>query len=311
MMIYRPLGKTGVQVPAIGMGCWAIGGDAWGPVAERDAIAAIRQSLDLGANLFDTADVYGRGRSEEILAGALAAVPRAEVILAGKVGLWFGLERPNKYTRPELVVEHCQASLRRLRTDYLDIYQCHVFWNENTEIFAAAFARLKEQGKIRFCGVSTNELATVQAFHRAGVCDVVQLDYSILHRAPEKELLPYCGQHGIGVLVRGPLRRGLLTGKLGPETTFPPGDIRHNWPAEAWYASSLDVVARLQMLLGRERILSQVALAFVLRRPEVSAAIPGAKNAGQAAANIAAAGVPLTDADLEMIEKAVAGIELQ
>jgi myo-inositol catabolism protein IolS len=305
-VLYRKLGKCELVVPVIGMGCWAIGGDSWGLVEEQDAIAAVRQALDRGTYLFDTADVYGHGRSEELLANALTGVPRSHLLLASKVGLWYGLQRPNRYTTPDLIVEHCNASLRRLRTDYLDLYYCHVFWNENTLVYAEAFDQLKIAGKIRFCGVSTNELATVQAFHQAGTCDVVQLEYNMLNRRPEQDLLPFCRQHEIGVVVREPLRRGLLTGKYDAQSVFSADDMRHGWPQEAWYLQSMTTVTRLKNILGDNHALNQVALAFCLHHPDVATVIPGAKNAHQMAANAAALDLRLSAQDWMAIFNALA-----
>jgi myo-inositol catabolism protein IolS len=124
-MEYRELSRTGLKVSTIGMGCWAIGGDAWGPVDDRESTAALDRALELGINLFDTADVYGRGRSERLVAQALRG-RRDGTIIATKAGLWqSGGDRPNAYTRPEMVFESCEASLRRLQTDRIDVYQCH------------------------------------------------------------------------------------------------------------------------------------------------------------------------------------------
>ncbi len=300
-MEYRTLGKTGFRVSAIGMGCWAIGGDAWGPVEDRDSIAAIKRALELGVNFFDTADVYGRGRSERLLARGLLG-RRQDAIVATKVGLWrSGPDRPNAYAEPKLVVESCEQSLERLQTDYIDVYQCHLWWDENTEVFLEAFDALKSQGKIRASGLSTNQIDHVRHFNQSGTCDVLQFDYSILNRSPETDILPYCEKEQIGTIVRGPLKMGMLTGKFTPNTTFPEGDIRRPWPEQDWYRESLEKVERLRAL-SDGRSMAQAALQFVLRHPAVHTAIPGAKTVGQVEANAAAADGRLTDRDLELIE---------
>jgi myo-inositol catabolism protein IolS len=133
-MQYRTLGKIGLSVSAVSIGLWAIGGDAWGPVNDEESLAAMQKAWELGVNFYDTADVYGRGRSEGLLARFLKTVPRDKVCIATKVGLWRkGSERPNPYTDPAMIIEECEASLQRLGIDYIDVYQDHIWWNENTE----------------------------------------------------------------------------------------------------------------------------------------------------------------------------------
>jgi myo-inositol catabolism protein IolS len=298
---YRELGRTGLKASAVGMGCWAIGGDAWGPVDDVDSLASIRRAVDLGVTFFDTADVYGRGRSERLVGQALRGM-RDQVVIATKVGLWeSGGDRPNLYTDPKMVLDQCDESLRRLGTDVIDVYQCHLWWDENTEVFLEAFEQLRAQGKIRAYGVSTNEIDHLRHFDRDGTCGVIQVDYSILNRSAEKEVLPYCGEHNIGVILKGPLKMGLLTGKFTTETLFPEGDVRRGWPQEAWYHEALEKVARLRPLANEGRTLGQVSLAFAIHHPVVSVAIPGAKARAQIEANARAAEVRLSDEDLRAI----------
>ena len=301
-MDYGMLGATGLEVSAIGMGCWAIGGDAWGPVDDSDSIATIRRALELGVTLFDTADVYGRGRSENVLREALGD-RRDEVVLATKVGLWHsGGDRPNAYTDPAMVVESCDASLRRLGTDHIDVYQCHLWWDENTEVFLEAFDRLKAQGKIRAYGVSTNEIDHLRNFDRHRSCDTLQVDYSILNREPEGSVLPYCLHRSIGVIVKGPLKMGVLTGKFDSATMFADGDIRRGWPDDPWFREALERVEGLRPL-EREGPLGQAALAFVLHHPAVTAAIPGAKRPEQMESNARAADRSLDESALRLIDE--------
>jgi aryl-alcohol dehydrogenase-like predicted oxidoreductase len=299
---YRTLGSTGLEVSAIGMGCWAIGGDAWGPVDDADSVATIRRALELGVTLFDTADVYGRGRSEDVLREALGG-RRDEVVLATKVGLWHsGADRPNAYTDPAMVVESCEASLRRLGTDRIDVYQCHLWWDENTEVFLDAFDRLKAQGKIRAYGVSTNEIDHLRNFDRRGTCDTLQVDYSIMNREPEGRVLPYCLDRSIGVIVKGPLKMGVLTGKFDGASTFAEGDVRRGWPDERWFREALERVEDLRPL-ERGKPLSEAALAFVLHHPAVAAAIPGAKYPEQIESNASAADRSLDESALVLIDE--------
>ena len=303
---YRELGRSGIRVSEVGFGAWAIGGDAWGPVEDADSVAAMGRALDLGVNFIDTADVYGDGRSESLVARVMEG-RRDEVVLSTKGGLMGHHRDPERepvYDRPEKVIEACEASLRRLGTDHVDAYFCHIWWDkrEETEAFMEAFELLKRDGKVRAAGVSTNDLDHIRHFDRDGGLDVVQLDYSILNREPEREVLPYLEEHGIGVVVRGPLRMGLLTGKFSAETTFPEGDVRAGWPEEPWFRESLERVERLRPLEDG-RTLGQLALRYVLSHPAVSVVIPGAKTPAQAEANVAASTRPLLSGeDLRAIQ---------
>jgi myo-inositol catabolism protein IolS len=306
-MEYRDLGRTGLKVSEIGFGAWAIGGDAWGPVEDADSLAAIERALELGINFIDTADVYGDGRSESLVSRAISG-RRDEVVLSTKGGLMGHHRDPERepvYDRPEKIIEALEASLRRLNTDHVEVYFCHTWWDkhEETEAFIEAFERLKRDGKVRAAGVSTNDLDHIEHFNRDGGLDVVQLDYSILNREPEREILPYLQEHRIGAVVRGPLRMGILTGKFSKDTTFPEGDIRRNWPAERWFKDNLEKVERLRSLEDG-KTLGQLALRYVLNHPAVSVAIPGAKTLAQVEANAAASVRPLlSEEDLRLIRE--------
>ncbi len=306
-MEYRYLGRTGLRVSEIGFGAWAIGGDAWGPVEDADSLAAMDRALELGINFIDTADVYGEGRSESLVAKAIRG-RRDEVVLSTKGGLMGHHREPERepvYDRSEKVVEALESSLRRLKTEYVDVYFCHIWWDkhEETEAFIEAFERLKKDGKVRAAGVSTNDLDHIKHFDRDRGLDAVQLDYSILNREPEREILPYLQERGIGVVVRGPLRMGILTGKFSEDTTYPQGDIRKHWPQERWFRESLKKVERLRPLEDG-RTLGQIALGYVLNHPAVSVAIPGAKTPAQVEANAAASARPLlSEKDLGLIQE--------
>ena len=306
-MEYRDLGNTGLRVSEIGFGAWAIGGDAWGPVEDAESLAAIERALGLGVNFIDTADVYGDGRSESLVSKALSG-RRPEVVVSTKGGLMGHHREPERepvYDRPEKIIEACEASLERLKIDYIDVYFCHIWWDkhEETEAFIEAFERLKKDGKVRAVGVSTNDFGYIKHFDQGGELDVVQLDYSILNREPEREILPYLEERGIGVVVRGPLRMGLLTGKFSEGTTFPEGDIRRSWPEAQWYRESLKKVQSLKHLEDG-RTLGQLALRFVLSHPAVSVAIPGAKTPAQVEANATASVRPLLyGEDLRLIRE--------
>ncbi len=296
-MEYRTLGNTGIVVSEVGFGAWAIGGDAWGEVEDRDSLAAIHRAIDLGVTFIDTADVYGNGRSEEVVATAIRG-RRQDVVLSTKGGLMGHHRDPGRapvYDRPEKVTEAFEASLRRLDTDYVDVYWSHIWWDkhEETEAFLVAFDRLKRDGKARAMGVSTDSIDHLRHFDRDGGIDAVQLDYSILNREREADSLSYAARRGLGVVVRGPLSKGLLTGKFSAATAFPPGDIRDSWPSEPSYRANLDKVDDLRPLANDGQTLGQLAIRFVLSHPAVSVAIPGAKTPAQAEENALASRRPL------------------
>ncbi|MDQ3930305.1 MAG: aldo/keto reductase [Chloroflexota bacterium] len=308
-MEYRKLGRTDIVVSEIGFGSWAIGGDAWGPVEDATSLQALERALELGITLVDTADVYGDGRSETIV-GKVLQGRRDRVVVSTKGGLMGHHRDPKRepvYDRPEKVLQALDASLQRLGTDYVDVYFCHIWWDkpEETEAFMEAFKTIKQSGKARAVGLSADNLDYIKHFNRDGGLDVVQLDYSILNRSPEQEILPYLQEHGIGVIVRGPLQKGLLTGKFTADTRFPEGDIRHDWTGGEWFQRNLEKVDRLRPLVNDERTMTQLALRYVLSHPAVSAAIPGAKTPQQAEDNASASVRPLlSEAELQRIREA-------
>lgn len=304
---YRQLGKSGIMVSEIGMGLWAAGGDAWGPTDDREVLDAIEYALDAGINFFDTADVYGNGHSEELLGQAMQG-RRERFIVATKIG-WLGFDGEkgqSAYTTVERLIAGVESNLRRLNTDYIDVIQSHIDFRDPTmEVFLEGFQRLQRAGKVRAYGVSTSDFAYLQAFNADGHCATLQIDYSILNRTAENEIFPYCLEHRIGVIVRGALAMGILTGKFTPETRFGAGDFRARWhenPEE--YRIFLDDLAKVEALrpLAQGRTLAQLALQFTLAHPAVSTVIPGVKTVAQMEANLQAGLLPpLTAAELEHI----------
>ncbi len=301
-MIYRKVEKTGWSVSAIGFGAWGIGGQ-WGNVEQQGALDTIRAALDAGVNFFDTADAYGepQGLSEELIGRALGDV-RDKVFIATKVGNWARrMGHPLPFSHPLHVELCCDASLRRLRTDTIDLYQNHTGGAKEAEIFLEAFDTLLRKGKIRAFGVSTGSLDAVKAFDRDGRCTAVQLDYSFLNRAPEKDLLPHCQANRIATIIRGPLAMGLATGKFTADTKFE-DSVRSGWNEGAGRQRLLErlaVVEKLRWLDRPGRNLAQAALGFVLAHPAVTTAIPGAKSSQQGRANAAA--TPLASEELQRI----------
>lgn len=301
-MLYRTLGKTGWKVSAIGFGAWGIGGQ-WGAVDGAAARDTINAAFEAGINFFDTADIYGEpeGRSEELLGDALHGV-RDRVILATKVGNWGSRSgKPVPMTRPANIESCCDASLRRLKTDYIDVYQCHMRFPPDVGVFLDAFERLKRQGKIRAGGISTDSDEVVERFNRDGTCAVVQMDYNILDRSAEVALLPYCERNGIGVIARRPLATGLATGKFSRSTQFE-DSIRAAWNHGAErdaFIARLQIVESLRFLERPGRTMAQAALQFVISHPAVTVAIPGAKTVEQARANALAGDSVLGPDELE------------
>ena len=273
------------------MGCWAIGGQ-WGEVSERQAIATVHAALDAGVNLFDTADSYGLGRSEELLGKALAD-RREAACVATKAGNWARRAGdPPGLRSIYSVINCCHASLYRLGIDTIDLYQCHVGTPERPEIFVEAFELLKQQGKIRHYAISTNDVAALEALNVNGQCASCQINYSILNRSAERDILPYCLANDIGVLLRGPIAQGLLADKFDAGTRFD-DSVRGKWNPDgdqrSGFVASLDLVARLRGALRPGQGMAELALQFTLAHPAVTCPIPGMKDPHQARANASAA----------------------
>ncbi len=304
----RTLGKSGIEVTEIGMGLWAAGGNEWGETDDQAILDAIDYALEAGVNFFDTADVYGMGHSEELLGRAMQG-RRDQFIVASKIG-WRGFNREaghSAYDSVDKFIEGVESNLHRLQTDYIDVMQSHINFRDPTmEIFVEGFQRLQEQGKIRAYGVSTSDFEYLKQFNQDGNCATLQIDYSILNRTPEEEILPYCQTHDIGVIVRGALAMGILTGKFSADSQFEEGDFRQNWqnkPDEhSIFIDDLSKVERLQPLASDERSLAHLALQFTLAHPAVTTTIPGAKNVRQMRENIRAATLPsLSEEEIERI----------
>jgi len=304
----RVLGKSGIAVTKIGIGLWAVGGDAWGTTEDRESLNTIDAALDAGVTFFDTADVYGAGHSEELLGQAMKG-RRDKFIVATKIG-WRNFDEEHNrtaYDSVEKLVAGVESNLRRLQTDYVDVIQSHIDFRDPTmEVFLEGFHRLQRDGKVRAYGVSTSDFEYLHAFNADGGCSTLQIDYSILNRTPEAEIFPYCQENDIGVIVRGPLAMGLLTGKFTADAQFEEGDFRRRWqesPEEREvFLSDLAKVDKLRPL-AQDRTLAQLALQFVLAHPAVTVAIPGAKTVKQLRENVEAALLPpLTAEELAQID---------
>lgn len=309
----RPLGaRTGLEVSEVGIGLWAVSGSEWGPADDEASLEAIEAAWEVGVNFFDTADVYGEGRSEELLGRAIKG-RRDSFVVATKIG-WIDFDRQadrSQYDSVDKLVAGVEESLRRMGTDHVDVIQCHVDYPEpNSPVFIEGFRRLKETGTVSAWGVSTSDPDQLRRFNADGDCDVLQTDYSILNRTAEQELFPYCEKHGIGVIVRGSLAMGLLTGKYAASDTFPEGDFRRAWiedPAQhEQFLRDLAVVEELRDVVPDGETMAQFALRFVRSHPTVSTVIPGARNRRQAESNSSAGLMALlSDQEREAVDRLV------
>lgn len=289
-MIFREFGRTGWRVSSIGLGTWNIG-NQWGTIDESTAQATVGQALDCGVNLVDTAESYGlpNGLSEERLGRALVGV-RHQIVLVSKIGNWgkrTGQGVPK--TTVDMIRLCAHASLHRLRTDWHDVLLCHEGDVEDPSIYLEGFAALVEEGRLRAYGISTNSLEVLKRFNRDGHCAVVQVDYSLLNRQPEADFLPYCQKQGIAVMVRGPLAKGLLSGRYDLNSTFA-DDVRAGYNKggadRLSYERMLGQVDRLRaraIMAGPDMV--RAALRYVISHPAAPVAIPGAKSPEQARTN--------------------------
>src|SRR2546425_4317446 len=300
----RTLGRTGLTVSEIGFGAWAIGGNAhgnsYGPTDDTESVATVRHAIDLGVNFFDTADVYGWGHSEEILGEALSG-RRDGVHIATKVGgdFYHGGVRIN--FEPGYIAFALERSLKRLRTDHIDVYQLH---NPPAEMMGdpetyEVLEALKAEHKIDHYGVSVHEPSEAALCLGAGSPEVLQIPFSLFRQEWIDEVFVAARKANVGIIAREPLGNGFLTGKIRPDARFPPGDIRHHWPP-SMVTGRAAAADRLSFLTGSNRTMTQAALRFVLAFPEVSVTIPGAKTVAQAEENAAASDAPpLSKDDVE------------
>jgi aryl-alcohol dehydrogenase-like predicted oxidoreductase len=282
-MEFRNISGTELTISRVGLGTWAIGGWMWGGSDEADSIATIHAAVDHDINLIDTAPVYGFGRSEEIVGKALGTNGRrSRVVIATKVGLDWRDGQPFRNACPLRIFAEVEASLKRLRTDYIDI--CQVHWPDPftpIEETAKAMLTLLQQGKIRAIGVSNFTRLQMREFRRVAPLHTVQPPYNLFERESEEDALPYCLWHGIATLTYGPLCRGLLSGRMRPETIFSGDDQRKIDPKfkQPRYSQYLQAVAELDRFASEnygKRVI-HLALRWVLDQPGVSAALWGAR----------------------------------
>lgn len=310
-------GKTDLEITPVGFGAWAIGGGgwaaAWGPQDDDEAVGAIRRALELGINWVDTAAVYGLGHSEELVARALKGVPDADrpYVFTKCSLVWDEGGDISNVLKEDSVKRECEQSLRRLQTDVIDLYQIH--WprpDEDIEEGWSALAELKEEGKVRHIGVSNFDVSQMERANEISPVETLQPPYNMLNRGVDEEILPYCGENDIGVIVYSPMRSGLLTGKMTAERVqnMPSDDWRRNADdfQEPRLSRNLELVERLTEIGERRgKSPAEVAIAWTLRHPAVTAAIVGGRRPDQVDGIIGAAEFRLSEDEIEEIETAI------
>jgi aryl-alcohol dehydrogenase-like predicted oxidoreductase len=291
-MIVNRLGNTDIHLTTVGLGAWAMGGGGykygWGEQADKDSISTIHRAIELGINWIDTAPVYGEGHSEKVLGKALKG-KRDKVFLSTKCGLHMDDKKENWVFNlgKDSIRSEVEVSLKRLQTDVIDLYQIHAPFPES-DIEAAwdTLQKLKKEGKIRYAGVSNFNLAHLKRVHPIHPVAFLQPHYNMIDPTIENEILDYCGENNIGVIAFSPMCRGLLTGNMTKERVenLPKDDNRLTLPffQEPELSANLKMVEKLRPIAERNnKTLAQLAIAWVLWRPEVTAAIVGARNPSQ------------------------------
>ena len=306
-MLTKTFGKLGWPVSTVGLGAWNIG-NQWGDIDDTTAWATVRAAYDAGMTLFDVAESYGipNGLSEARVGQALSGI-RHNVILVSKIGNWG--KRTNGEI-PKTGIDSIRISghaiLGRLRTDWVDVILCHEGNLEEPTVYLEGFEALKDEGCVRAYGISTNDLNALKRFNREGTCSVVQVDYSLLNRSAEEAFLPYCQEQGIAVMARGPLAKGLLSGRYANDTVFS-DSVRASWNAggsqRAQFEARVPQVVRLADVVPAGEAMVQAAIRYTFSHPAVSVSIPGAKSAAQARANAAAGSRALTEEELAGLDR--------
>jgi aryl-alcohol dehydrogenase-like predicted oxidoreductase len=312
----RKLGKSGLEVSALGLGCMGMS-FAFPPFPEKkEMISLIRTAVERGVTFFDTAEAYGPFVNEELLGEALAPL-RDKVVIATKFGFKFGPDRKSigQDSRPEHIRQVAEASLKRLRTDRIDLfYQHRVDLNIPIEDVAGTVKDLIKEGKVKYFGLSEASVKTIRRAHAVQPVTALQNEYSLWWRKPEEEVIPTLEELGIGLVPFSPLGRGFLTGKISENTKFESGDFRNNLPrftAEARKANQalVDLLARVAK--QKNATAAQIALAWLLAQKPWIVPIPGTTKLNRLEENISAASIELTEKDLREIEEAASKIKIE
>jgi len=328
-MEFRELGESGLKVSVITFGAWAIGGWMWGGQDRKEALAGIQRALDLGVTSIDTAPAYGFGLSEEIVGEAIRG-KRDRVQILTKFGLRWDTDKGvfyfdsqdndgkpvniHKYAGKESVIRECEQSLKRLDTDYIDLYQIH--WADSTtpiEETMEACSLLVQQGKVRAVGVCNYSVDQMKTAEKVLKLASNQIPYSMINRGMEDEVIPYCMKMNRGVLAYSPLQRGLLTGKIKPGHSFGPGDHR---PSSSFFTEGninrvLDFLEALRPIAGdKNATLAQLVIRWTIQRPGITVALVGVRNPKQAEENAKAFDVKLSEEEVQKIDTLLAALKL-
>ncbi|WP_223653074.1 aldo/keto reductase [Hymenobacter psoromatis] len=329
-MDYQQVGSSEVRMSRITFGSWAAGGWMWGGTEQNDAVGAIHAAYDLGVTSIDTAPVYGMGLSEQIVGEAIKGLPRDKVQILTKFGMrWdeakgdFAMKTKDnqgrdldvyKYASRDSVIRECEESLKRLGTDYIDLYQQH--WPDVTTPISEtmeAVQRLMEQGKVRAAGVSNYSVAQMEEAGKTLKLASNQVPFSMLRRDIEKEVVPYTQQHDLGILVYSPMQLGLLTGKIKPGQHFDASDLRSTnrlFKPEAVTKVNAFLQKIRPLAETKNATLGQLVLAWTLAQPGITVALVGARNPEQAAQNAKAIDVKLSAEEVDFINKQLAQVQL-
>ncbi len=329
-MEYRKLGESDLSLSVITFGAWAAGGWMWGGTERKGAIHAIKASYDLGVTSIDTAPIYGQGTSEEIVGEAIKDIPRDKVQILTKYGMRWDLAKGNfgfksqdndgnsidvyRYSGKDSIIKECEDSLKRLKTDYIDLYQMH--WPDVTtpiDESMEAILRLIEQGKVRQAGVSNYNVDQMKQAETVLKLASNQVPFSMINRDIEDELVPYCLEHKKAILAYSPMGRGLLTGKIKPGHQFAQGDHRASYRffKEENIKQTDDFLQKIKPLAdSKNASLSQLVIRWTIDRPGITIALVGARNAEQAVQNAKAIDIQLSRDDIDFINQQLEALEL-
>jgi len=322
-MEYRKLGTSPLEVSVISFGAWAAGGWMWGGTDHNDAVQAIRSAYDLGVTSIDTAPAYGQGASEEIVGEAIKDIPREKVQIMTKYGLRWDLKKGKfhfsskdndgkdidmyKYAGREGIIKECEDSLRRLGTDYIDLYQIH--WPDVTtpiEETMETIAQLINKGKVRYAGVCNYNTEQLQEAQKYVQLVSNQVPYSMVNRNIEKEVVPYCIKNNLSILAYSPLERGLLTGKIKPGHQFAEGDHRpglNSYKNENIVRTNIFLEKIKPLAKEKNVLLSQLVIRWTIEQPGITIALVGARNPKQAIENAKAIELRLSKEEINFINE--------